>query len=403
MKSKFGGNARVKRSLLNTLRRDFEILEMKKGDTIIEYFAKVMAVINQMRSNGEVMPDSKVVEKILRTLTDRFTYVVVSIEESNDTDSMTIDELQSSLVVHEQKFKRIDREEDQVLKAATEDEGYGYRGRGRGSAARGRGRGRGRHAFNKAVVEYYKCHQLRHFQYECPRWDNKAQYAEIDEEELVLMAHVEMREAKEDVWFLDSGCSNYMCGDKKWFSHIDESFKQTVKLGNDTRIVVTGKGNVKLKVGGLVQVITDVYYIPELKNNLLSIGQLQEKGIAILIRDGECRLYHQRQGLIMKTAMTANRMFILSASALTKTNSVSLAPTCFQTADICGPVSPASNSGKRFKQRVEKESGESIICLRIDRGWEFTSLEFNSFYVANGIRRQLTAAYTPQQNGTAER
>jgi len=55
------------------------------------------------------MSDSKVVEKILRMLTC-FTYVVVSIEESRDTETMSIDELQSSLVVHEQKFKRPNRD-----------------------------------------------------------------------------------------------------------------------------------------------------------------------------------------------------------------------------------------------------------------------------------------------------
>ena len=38
-----------------------------------------------------------------------------------------------------------------------------------------------------------------------------------------------------------------------------------------------------------------------------------------------------------------------------------------------------------------------------DRGGEFISHEFNVFCKANGISRQLTAAYTPQQNGVAER
>ena len=166
MKLKFGGNTKVKRSLLNSLRREFEVLTMKNDETITKYFARVMTVANQMRSNGETMEDSKIVEKILRTLTERFKYVVVSIEEAKDTDSMTIDELQSSLVVHEQKFRRMSSEgEDQT------------RGRGRGTMSRGRGRGRGRTNFSKATVECYKCHNLGHFQYECPTWNKKANYA----------------------------------------------------------------------------------------------------------------------------------------------------------------------------------------------------------------------------------
>ena len=68
-----------------------------------------------------------------------------------------------------------------------------------------------------------------------------------------------------------------------------------------------------MQVNGLIQVITGVFYVPDLKNNLLSIGQLQEKGINILIQHGKCKLYHPERGLIMETAIFKNRMFVLSA------------------------------------------------------------------------------------------
>lgn len=101
--------------------------------------------------------------------------------------------------------------------------------------------------------------------------------------------------------------------------------------------------------------------------------------------------------------------------------------------DICGPITPVSLSNKRylitfiddhtrkiwvqfiaeksealmafkrFKVLTEKEVGESICCLRTDRGGEFNSQEFKQFCEDHGISRQLTAAYTPQQNGVAER
>jgi transposase InsO family protein len=101
--------------------------------------------------------------------------------------------------------------------------------------------------------------------------------------------------------------------------------------------------------------------------------------------------------------------------------------------DICGPISPSSNGDirylitftgdfsrktwvyimkekfeafdifKNFKALVENESGCKIQCLRTDRGGEYTSNDFNEFCVTEGIKRQLTAAYTPQQNGVSER
>jgi len=102
-------------------------------------------------------------------------------------------------------------------------------------------------------------------------------------------------------------------------------------------------------------------------------------------------------------------------------------------ADLCGPITLILNSNKRylicfiddfsrkiwvnfldekseafiifkyFKSLVEKETGSCIKSLRTDRGGEFTSQEFNQFCKENDIKRQLTAAYTPQKNGVAER
>ena len=73
---KFEGSARVKRSHLQALRKEFEILEMKTGEGVSEYFSRVLSVANKMRTYGEHMQDVKVVEKILRSLSEKFNYVV---------------------------------------------------------------------------------------------------------------------------------------------------------------------------------------------------------------------------------------------------------------------------------------------------------------------------------------
>ena len=120
---------------------------------------------------------------------------------------------------------------------------------------------------------------------------------------------------KGDVWFLDFGCSNHMCGDKSLFTDQNEGFKQEVKLGNNTRMDVLGKGKVRLQVSGFTDVVSEVFFVLELKNNLLSIGQLQEKGLAILIQHGMLKIYHPEKGLIIYTEMLANRMFVLLAKS----------------------------------------------------------------------------------------
>ena len=53
---------------------------------------------------------------------------------------------------------------------------------------------------------------------------------------------------------------------------LNEQITKLVTLGDNSTMVVMGKGNVKFKVSVIVQVITEVFSVPDLKDNLLSIG-----------------------------------------------------------------------------------------------------------------------------------
>lgn len=46
-----------------------------------------------------------VVENILSSMIEKFNYVVCSIKESNDVTTLSIDELQNNLLVHEQRME----------------------------------------------------------------------------------------------------------------------------------------------------------------------------------------------------------------------------------------------------------------------------------------------------------
>ncbi|KAL4334062.1 hypothetical protein GQ457_07G002440 [Hibiscus cannabinus] len=431
---------------------------MKAGENVNDYFAQTLTIANKMKANGEHKSETKIVEKVLRSLSSKFNYVFCSIEEAQDTTDLSMDELQSSLLVHEQKM--LNPEEEQALKVTYGDSST--RGQGR-EGYRGRGRGRGRKTFDKSTIECYKCHKLGHFHWECH--SNESNYTESSDE-MLLMARVEDESLKSDEWFLDSGCSNHMCNKKDYFADLNEEFVDSVKLGNNASLVVKGKGNVRLQIDNNIHVITEVFYVPELKNNLLSLGQLQEKGLAILIQHNHCKVYYSEKGVIIQSVMSSNRMFKVTAVSLPS------ALTCFNTttedighlwhcryghlsfnglntlkqkemvfelprliqplkvcmerlnekqkrdpfpkksswraelplqlvhSDLCGPIQPISNS-KRAK--VEREASLQIKCLRTDRGGEFTSSKFSTFCAKNGIQRQLIAPYSPQQNCVTER
>ncbi|XP_047261751.1 uncharacterized protein LOC107855673 [Capsicum annuum] len=115
MKRKYQGMDKAKRALLQTLRTDFETLRMKMGESISDYFSRTMAIVNKMQIHGEKLEDVTIIEKILLSMTSKFNYVVCSIEESKDTNELSIDELQSSLLIHEQKMNRQSSNEQVLL------------------------------------------------------------------------------------------------------------------------------------------------------------------------------------------------------------------------------------------------------------------------------------------------
>nr|XP_010319647.1 uncharacterized protein LOC104646885 [Solanum lycopersicum] len=73
MKKKYQGSARVKRAQLQALKRDFDTLHIKKGESVTSYYTRRMEISNEMRFHGEEMKDVKIVEKILRSLTPKIT------------------------------------------------------------------------------------------------------------------------------------------------------------------------------------------------------------------------------------------------------------------------------------------------------------------------------------------
>lgn len=52
---------------------------------------------------------------------------------------------------------------------------------------------------------------------------------------------------------------------------------------------------------------------------------------------------------------------------------------------------------------MEKQTHHKIKILRTDQGGEYLSNEFSTFCQEQGIKRETTIAYTPQQNGVFER
>jgi hypothetical protein len=65
--------------------------------------------------------------------------------------------------------------------------------------------------------------------------------------------------------------------------------------------------------------------------------------------------------------------------------------------------SDAADALKGVVARLETATGHKTVTIRSDGGGEYLSTELQSWLTDRGIQHQLTTAYTPQQNGSAER
>ncbi|KAI4334734.1 hypothetical protein L6164_013446 [Bauhinia variegata] len=115
------------------------------------------------------------------------------------------------------------------------------------------------------------------------------------------------------LWYLDTGASNHMTGNKELFADLDEKQKGEIVFGNDSKVPIEGKGDVLVltKSGGH-RLITQVDFVPSLKANILSLGQLLENGYDIHLKDTYCTLRDEAHNLIARVPMSKNRMFLLN-------------------------------------------------------------------------------------------
>ncbi|XP_072062078.1 uncharacterized protein [Arachis hypogaea] len=219
---------------------------MSSSEIVEQYFTRVTNLVNKMRVYGEDMPDSKVVEKILRTMPMKYDHVVTTILESYDMDTITIAELQGTMKSHISRIlEKSEKSTEEALKSRVN--------------------------FNNVA--------------ESSRLSTEEEVEEIFiKKELISTAFiVESMDTKQQI--ADSKC---------------------------TKIPIEGKWHIPIRLkDGSLSYISDVFYASELDYNLLSMGQLSEKGYKMITYCGYCTVFDNNGRFIDKAKMTSNRMFPL--------------------------------------------------------------------------------------------
>jgi hypothetical protein len=85
-----------------------------------------------------------------------------------------------------------------------------------------------------------------------------------------------------------------------------------VSFGDASEIGAIGRGKINFFHNGKESAIENVYYVPYMKNNILSMGQLMENGYSIFMKDQMMHLKDKRGRLIARVEMAKNHMYKLN-------------------------------------------------------------------------------------------
>ncbi|KAF8377139.1 hypothetical protein HHK36_030512 [Tetracentron sinense] len=132
-----------------------------------------------------------------------------------------------------------------------------------------------------------------HLQKDCRIKNNQqANFSEEQESDRnMFYACQASSEKRNDVWYLDSGCSNHMTGDQSIFVNMNTFSNSQVRMGNGVLVQAKGKGTIAIETKKGTKYIQDVLLVPDLEQNLLSVGQLVEHGYSIHFEENSCKIY----------------------------------------------------------------------------------------------------------------
>ncbi|XP_074342450.1 uncharacterized protein LOC141680013 [Apium graveolens] len=130
-----------------------------------------------------------------------------------------------------------------------------------------------------------------------------AKFADEDDTDQMFVAARFSTKSPSESWLIDSGCKNHMTYEKSLFKEFVPTNVSKVRIGNGVYIAAKGRGTIAITTISCTKTISDVLYVPDIDQNLLSVGQLIEKGLKVSFESGHCLVFDATGREILRVKM----------------------------------------------------------------------------------------------------
>ncbi|CAN1187372.1 Retrovirus-related Pol polyprotein from transposon TNT 1-94 [Linum perenne] len=118
-------------------------------------------------------------------------------------------------------------------------------------------------------------------------------------------------------WIFDSGCSNHMTGDKEKLMDTSKyKGRRVVVTANNARLSIAHVGKTKIALDSNPRAVQldEVYHVPGIKKNLISITQLTEPGNYVLFGPNDVKVYKELKviGTPLMEGVKREAMYVMS-------------------------------------------------------------------------------------------
>lgn len=127
---------------------------------------------------------------------------------------------------------------------------------------------------------------------------------------------------KGNKWIIDSGCTSHMTFNRSYFIEFKPIEGKVYLAGRNNVLESKGIGTIKVKVqndkGTTKYVIMyDVVYVPGLRNNLLSVMKLMDRGLKVNFVNHAVQIYREKSSEVIAVGERLNNHFVIDMIPLT--------------------------------------------------------------------------------------